>query len=252
MKFLTLYPYYGFKKLAHYRLKTSKVIWHPCTPKSASSYLTRILERLLYPEFSMGDPVPFFGNRRQEPCVFTITAQMGFRNKYYSGHLHTLYTDFFAKKFMNDRSFVLVQTRDLKDTLVSMIDHDRNYGTPPGPFRVGNTTHWSNLNDEEKMAYVILNYVPFHADFLQSWGRCRKAFPVDFSDVVNSPLDVVNDICRFTKINRSVEQIAEAVDFVNSGDRSNYLFNKGVVGRGSAISDSNKKLIDNILESLRY
>lgn len=252
MKNISLYTYFGFKTLLHYRLRHSRVIWHPCTPKSASSYLTRILEKLLIPEFSTGDPVPFFGNRRQEPCIFSINAQMGFKKKYYSGHLHTLYTDFFKKKFMNEKSFAIVQTRDLKDTLVSMLDHDRDHKTPPGPFRVGNPQQWARLDDEEKLAIIIVNYVPFHIDFLQSWASCPKAYRVNFNDVTSSPVEVVREICSYTKIDRSEEQISEAVDFVSQGDAKNYLFNKGISGRGNSISEKNKHLIKMIISSLNF
>jgi tetratricopeptide (TPR) repeat protein len=105
-----------------------KQIWQCCIPKSASTYLHRILNTLWKQDCCLGTSVPYFRDRMQEPEVYTVFQRIKNSQKpYFSGHLHQKYTTYLHQFFLSKQSEllggVIVQTRDLKDTIVSIKEH---------------------------------------------------------------------------------------------------------------------------------
>lgn len=82
-------------------------IWQCCTPKSASTYLNKILNVLWADNCCCGAPVPYCNDRYQEPDV--ISVRKAIRNNakiYYSGHNHQRYTSFFENFFLKKQQLI--------------------------------------------------------------------------------------------------------------------------------------------------
>ncbi|MCI5179100.1 MAG: hypothetical protein D3911_07240 [Candidatus Electrothrix sp. AW3_4] len=209
-------------------------IWQFCTPKSASTFLTKILEELWKEECITGSPVSYWGQRVQEPDIFNIANCLSFYRKnkrYFSRHLHTKNTDFLRFKILGTHAKVIVQTRDLKDTCVSFKDHmDR--GEVFNPMIVSASSYWSQLTDDEKYLLIARAYVPWHMDFLKSWELYPNRISIEFSPVVTDTLSVVKDICEYVGIEKSKEEIQRALDIVNKKKNKETRKNVGIEGRG--------------------
>jgi len=90
------------EKLITNRILRTRSIWHFCTPKSATTYLDRILRELLKNEITVSKAVPVYGQRGQEPCIWSVGKHLRFfpyifnkkqsevdEGRLFFGHLHT-------------------------------------------------------------------------------------------------------------------------------------------------------------------
>ena len=132
------------------RILRNKSIWHFCTPKSASTFLTHVLIEVWKKECIYGRPVPVSAYLAQEPNVFNVAEHLPLFSckRYYSGHLHNRKSAFLNSDILGPQSKVIIQTRNLKDTCVSMKDHLDN-GTAVNPFILSAPVYWHRLSDEE-------------------------------------------------------------------------------------------------------
>lgn len=80
-------------------------IWQCCTPKSASTYLDKILAVLWADNCCRGAPVPYWNDRYQEPDVLSVRKAIRNTPKpYYSGHHHQRDTSFFDNFFLKSNN----------------------------------------------------------------------------------------------------------------------------------------------------
>lgn len=230
-----------------------KVIWHCCTPKSASTFLTLILADLWKDQAIKKTPVPWGQERFQEPDLYRVTQiLLSTNNFYYSGHMHTAFTDFFHMHFLecpHSDTGVIVQTRDLKDTVVSIKDHVENTiarkQKSRGPWFTVDEREWKKLTNDEKFLYITLAYSSWHLNFLRSWKRYPKRIEISYKDIIRDTKEVIEDICKFFKISTSKEEVDLAIIY-NSIKDSKIKFNAGINGRGLQLLP--KKAIDTINE----
>lgn len=227
---------YGFTTPYNRRKVLSNAsIWQCCTPKSASTFLTKILHELWREECITVPPVPYWGQRVQEPDILTVARHLSFfrsNKRYFSGHLHTKNTDFLRTHILGPHAKVIVQTRDLKDTCVSAKDHMDQVGSPYGPFIVAASAYWQTLNNDEKYMLIARTYTPWHMDFLKSWELYPNRMSIAFSSVVTDTLSIVKDICDYVGVEKSDEEIQRALDTVNKKKKREINKNVGIEGRG--------------------
>ncbi|MCI5165372.1 MAG: hypothetical protein D3903_04615 [Candidatus Electrothrix sp. GM3_4] len=209
-------------------------IWQFCTPKSASTFLTKILIELWGNECTTGSSVPHWGQRVQEPDFLSVARNLPFyrtNRRYFSGHLHTKNTDFLRSCILCTHAKVIVQTRDLKDTCVSFKDHMDGEGLV-NPMIVSAPSYWSQLTDDEKYLFIAQAYVPWHMDFLKSWELYPNKMSIEFSSVVADTLPLVQDICDYVGIKKSEEEIQRALDKIHGKKDKEIRKNVGIAGRG--------------------
>ena len=78
-----------------------KQVWQCCTPKSASTFLNRILSALWREDVCSGPPVPSWNGRVQEPDPFSVYRWMSRSSKpYFSGHLHQKFNSYLFERFL--------------------------------------------------------------------------------------------------------------------------------------------------------
>ena len=78
-----------------------KQVWQCCTPKSASTFLNRILSALWRQDVCSGPPVPYWRDRMQEPDPISVYRCMSRSIKpYFSGHLHQKFNSYLFERFL--------------------------------------------------------------------------------------------------------------------------------------------------------
>lgn len=234
-------------------LRRKKIIWHFCTPKSASTFLTVCLINIWTGKAKKRKIVPFWGGRAQEPCVHQMFDAVSLHEDkiFYTGQTHTKNSNY-IRSILSDKHHPIIQTRNIFDTVVSIKDHLEK--EPHTPFFISQSESWSTLSEEEKYFWIIYNYVPWHIDFVKSWENYEKKLWVSYDEVVNNTEDVLVEISRFTSIDVSRSFINEALEQILYGRKRDHIrFNKGISGRGKrTLNEEYKSIIHQISDALNF
>ncbi len=224
--------YYAFAKR---QVRKRNVIWLFCTPKSASSFLHLLISELFsFRSINTRSPLPYGRDRFHEPSPFRMFHSNPLSlNKYtFSGHLHTMYSEFLEDHLLGSNHVVIVQTRSILDTLVSLYDF-----IPKGrilPFVKISSNEWGKLAKVERYDYLIQHYIPWHIDFLISWLAQDKheIYIVDYAEITKNTNQGLKDILKFINLDLHDGKIAQVIkETLNLGNEK-LNKNKGVVGRG--------------------
>jgi len=228
------------------RIRESKITWHICTPKSASSFFMGYIRRRLevsHIKFNSFSAVPSHDNRYQTVCSYTVGSQLFFspgkNTIHISSHLHAPCTLDFME-MISDNHTVICQTRSILDTIVSLIDYF-DQGHSVNSFLMLAHEYWDSLSYLEKVNEIIEYYLPWHINFLQTWLLASNDMNVKFlmfDDIVSA-----TDTC-FDSIFTEIPYNKNKIDTKNIKAK----FNKGVSGRGAelpndAINRIEKKII---------
>lgn len=225
-----------------------QVILTACFPKSASTYISRNMAAILGYEVaslsgsrkSVSDP----GNhlvrehdltygRLKKKCRKNIVAQN-----------HTLATteNVGLINHFNITTFVLV--RNLFDICMSYRDHilkDPNRDEVYAAYSEG----YEQWSQERQLDFVIDLIIPWYIKFYVSWSR-QDAFIVSYEDMVENPPEFFKRVFEYCGHDFSESEIAEKLDIKRQPEGR---FNKGVVGRGSELSQSQQ---DRIIKYTEY
>jgi hypothetical protein len=225
----------NYKKSIH----DSNIVWHTCTPKSASTFFMNYCKAALTnssKDFTIFQGVPTYENRPQIICESTIIKSLKKTSDInFSSHLHVLATNDFLDK-ITDNHVVICQYRSILDTIVSLIDHlDDKQKSMVNLYAPFSHFYWEQLSYEEKLNNVIDNYLPWHISYLQGWIFVSETIDVkwlQYNDVILDPKKSFNQIFSKFKIS--------SPDFVEI-PQNKRNFNKGTAGRG-------KKLIPKLMQ----
>ena len=133
-------------------------------------------------KYSLKTLVPLHKDRAQVPSLFMHRINF-FKNIYYQ-RLHYTNTSYLKNYFLSKNDIVILQTRDIYDTIISLKDHlSRDNKSKVNPWFYNND--WQDLSHEVKLDKIISFYLPWHVDFLNSWlnfAYC-KVIRVDYSEI---------------------------------------------------------------------
>jgi hypothetical protein len=210
------------------RIREQPIIWHFCTPKSASTFFMKHLRQATASDPRVGilRCLPSHKNRPQVVCPYTIADSLSGWSPTHvmlAPHTHALATDDLLN-LISDNHLVVLQMRALFDTVVSIADHlDRN---PVSPFIANSRIIWSKLEPAEKLDFIIQLYVPWHVQFVNGWNHAAQALRVvwiDYEDAVRQTNDLATAIFSFHGI------ACDALEGLPKGD---IRLNVGRPGRG--------------------
>jgi hypothetical protein len=234
------------------QIREQKIIWHFCTPKSASTFLSRCFMESTKGNARVGyfSPVPMHRNREQVVCAYSVAEALleasDPQKVLICEHAHTRATEDLTS-MISENHVVVIQTRPLLDTIISLVEFKD--GAPRSPFGITDHLFWEKLTFDEKVDHTINVYVPWHIQYLQSWRyvtpAIAKAMWVSYDDAVNHTDEVVVTALAHQGIEcRPVTEIRE--------DKKN--FNVGKSGRGrERLSDAQRAKVSAIVEPwLRY
>jgi hypothetical protein len=225
-------------------IRKASIVWHVCTPKSASTYLMQFLHHSILEKNSkvnIGLSLPSYGNRPQVFCGHTLGARLNSKRLNMTTHTHALATDDLLE-MLSENHVILCQTRSILDTVVSLVDYLNKQG-PLNPWSSMAFHYWHKLSDEQKADNVIEHYVPWHISFLQGWLIASETLDVhwfNYSDVVKDCGKCVSPI--FSKFN-----IPFSGEVSLPSGKTN--FNVGIMGRGKLLLSLSQQ--DRIVEKIK-
>lgn len=213
--------------------RSRKHAWVVAAPKSGSTWLTALLAKTLgWPQSAL---VPCYGRREQE----ADPRQLMFHPKeenLLSIQQHCRFSQATLALIDKANIDVVLQVRDIFDTVVSLRDHLTRESTE-FPMAWMNGSNWKELNDTQKADFVIDMVVPWYFNFFVGWMQSGlvetgKVFVCTYERLRENPVAELQKILRFLREERDPRFIQTVVD---GTQEETTRFNKGVVGRGKSL-----------------
>jgi len=248
-----IFPYiYGRYKSSKNNKETEKIrkkinqenlIWHFCTPKSASSYLVHLLNLNNNKHISS---IQYYYDRDQVSDFFFLfnkIQEQKFNNTKFTtvNHQHTIY-DSFLEKYISEKHTVIIQFRNIYKTVLSLKD----YIISENVMNNNSFARWDpeKYNDKDILKLLIFNYVPFHVNFIKTWVeskiRGKKIFINYESFIKNEKHYLEKFFIGYDKKNIIVPEREKI-------DKKSLKFKLGTK-RENTLSVDEKKLIDEIVD----
>lgn len=207
-----------------------------CQPKSGSTFLTTVMERLAgvrMVQLSRG----YLQNEQEFD-----RASLGWRaDKDFICHHHTRATEPNLHMLQAFGAKVVVLARDLPDALTSMADFIAK-GAVTNTFFPPEMMDWPL---DRRLDAIIAKYGNWSLEFYASWTRVHRdgtlpVLPLRYEDMIADKVGTIRRVCDFYGLARTDAEIAAAVARME-GDAVRTLFNRGVAGRGrEAFSDAQR------------
>jgi len=225
------------------KINQENLIWHFCTPKSASTYLVYLL---LLNNKKHISALPY-GQDRQQVTDFSflynqIQEKKFINRKWFSiNHQHTIY-DSFLEKYISEKHLVIIQFRNIYKTVLSLKDYlILNNITNNNAF-----ARWDpkKYNDKDVLKLIIFNYVPFHVNFIKTWVESKirgKKILINYENFIN------NEKHYLEKIFIGDEKKDIIIPEWEKIDKRGIEFNLGTK-RENTLTIDEKRLIDEIID----
>ncbi|MDA1184526.1 MAG: sulfotransferase domain-containing protein [Acidobacteria bacterium] len=228
-------------KLRQLRENIDKHVWLVCAPKSGSTWLTRIFkDALKWPSVAL---VSGFDHREQELDLSPLLAK-GTTGNLLTPHQHCRYSSYTHQVIDALDTKVILQVRNLFDTVMSLYDHLTDDETSiPSAFT--NEHLWDALDPDTRQAFIVDLVLPWYFNFYCGWvtstlytdGRIEL---VTYEDLKHDTLGTVSSLLDYCGEHRESAHIQAALD--RQETRKNRL-NKGVIGRGDSLPDHLKERV---------
>jgi hypothetical protein len=198
-----------------------------CMPKSASSFLIDAVAGMK--GIRHGSLAWSYGGREQTLDVVQL-ARIDHRS--YVAQQHVRYSGDVGEFITEFNLTPVVLTRNVFDVVASFRDHIRSLEPGDELMLAPLTPSHAKMPDaalEDLIADLIM---PWYINFYASWSGV-ESLRVTYDQVRSDPADVVRRICQRAGIAHDEGAIAAAVESARAKAKR---FNKGVSGRGAALS----------------
>lgn len=221
-------------KLIKSKIREREIYWHICTPKSASTFLGKYLNETFSSDsdYKFVSAVPEYLNRHQYVCVYSLWNRLQHIEsnvKIITAHQHALPTTDLLS-LLSEKHLVIVQTRGILDTVVSILDHWKRE-SPSGPWIINLPEYVDKLSDDQKIDLIIMHYVPWHISFIQGWLLAAQSNTnikiINYESVTTNTSEVLNKFFP----NYAGKLKTNHIDGIKAASR----FNKGISGRGKML-----------------
>ena len=197
-----------------------------CMPKSGSSFLSGVIERL--PGYRRVQLIPDYDRREHELDEFCL-RQVD-RHSYVAQH-HVRYSHWTGAMCRDYTLAPVVLVRNLLDVAVSLRDALRKDG-PVWPF-IFAEPHHAGLSDAELEEMIVRLALPWYVNFYMGWRQAPDALLVQYEDLMADPVGTVRRVLAHAGEAASTADIEAAVREVTADDQTR--FNVGLVGRGAGL-----------------
>lgn len=206
-----------------------------CQPKSGSTFLAQSLAAL--PGLQSVQLVPDYGRREQEICERRLIR---YRRLSYVAQHHVRWSVSTDELIRQHGLFVVVLVRNLFDAAISLRDHVRNE-SEAFPMAFLDKSHQA-LSDSELQAMIVRMAMPWYVSFYMSWRGQADAQLLRYEDLAMDPQAAVRSIARAAGMQPSDAEIEGAV-----GRCRRFRFNRGIVGRGTELTASERGQVRKML-----
>lgn len=218
-----------------------------CFPKSGSSYVSRNLAALIGYEFCF-----ISGSIKNKPDktilltneqILTYSKLLRCSRKNIVSQAHCLATDrnMGLIKYFDIKTIILV--RNIFDVCVSLRDHILNDQNQKQIIAVVDNSY-ASLSSDRQLDFIVDFFVPWYLKFYVSWYR-QSPFFVSYEDMLSDEKDFFCSLLDYCGKHQDIKFIGQKLD-VNLQPKGR--FNKGLAGRGSELTKSQKDRILNLLE----
>lgn len=165
-----------------------------------------------------------------------------FRNNILKTHVRC--SEFNRKIIEQTGMKVIVLTRNIFDVIPSIVDHIKK-NKCKGPL-FAEKIDCDSFERATLVDYVIDVYVPWYFSFYVSWykekeeGKKIQLLWLDYEDVTIHLEDKYNEIMTFLNLSEYEKDSTKISNLLN-GNKKN--FNKGIVGRGTTLTENQKQKI---------
>jgi hypothetical protein len=198
-----------------------------CMPKSASSFLIDVVGGLT--GMRQGSLAWSYGGREQTLDVVQLAR---IDHRAYVAQQHVRYSGDVGEFIAEFNLTPVVLTRNVFDVVASFRDHIRSLEPGDELMLAPLTPAHASLSDaglEDLIADLIM---PWYINFYASWSGI-DSLRVTYDQVRSDPAEVVKRICERAGIAHDEQTVAAAVESARAKAKR---FNKGVSGRGAALS----------------
>lgn len=216
------------QQIARLVSSSRKHVWLVAAPKSGSTWLGAMLERVLgWPRVPLLD---CYDRREQEIDVRMLTLHPD--EDIFTPHQHTRASHPTLGIIQQFRITPVVLVRDLFDTVISLRDHlYREHHVMPWAY-FDETVY--TLSPEEQIDALIDLVIPWYINFYVSWfyaekqGHCRFLW-MTYADLKADHVACVRDVLAFAGVERTEAQVEAAC---KPSAETNTRRNVGTQGRG--------------------
>lgn len=223
------------------KILQKNIIWHFCTPKSASTFLLYLLTRC---NTNIVSSIPYQENRSQISDFFFLWQNINKfikKKPFYVNQQHTV-CDNHLKQYISEKHVVIIQTRNIYKTILSLKD----FIISENLFNINPFVQWhpNKYCEKDILKLLIYHYVPFHIKFIKSWIeneiKGRKIF-INYKDFIKNPDQIIKKILgNEIKINKQLYEL----EIINKKSINYNIGSK----RENTLQDDEKKLIDDIVD----
>lgn len=168
-------------------------------------------------------------------------------------HHHMLASPFLAHQATLYRLDVVLIRRNIFDMLVSLDDFTRKYlAEAAGPetfFKFGVPANYAALDFDERISRLIDRNLAFYLNYYMSWTLAEqqgliKPFWISYEDEISGNTQALSGRIAesFARTDDEARRVATA--FGEDGATEHVHFNKGIAGRGRAITGRNRERVN--------
>jgi len=207
--------------------KYPKSMFLAYSPKSASSFFLNVLKELS--GYSLSDLSWGYSQNEQN---LHLSQFIKFSE---SPHITKLSLKATDVNLLLLRCFALkpvVISRSVSDSIISFCDHC-NTRTAAWP-QFSAPTHFLNFSREKQLDILIDHFVPWHIDFLESWGQASASLGYEplvlsYDDITKNTKQAVQKVSEYYDIPMNYSDFEQVI---HDSKSAKHLFNKGEAGRG--------------------
>jgi len=217
-------------------IKKKSIIWHFATPKSASTYLMKYIDKSAMEnnvDIRRIRALPDHNNRVQEISLDTLFFFIKNSNNknFLISHVHSPLNNYLLKLFSSNHK-IIIQYRDVIDTLLSLRDYMdleamneiKEQKLFSSPWIEISAKNWVKLSSKEKNNLIIHYYLPWHLKFLHSWSNERLGAEViylNYENVINNIDNICSKIFNKEVKKKNIYLTKQSIRFNIGQDRQN-------------------------------
>ena len=229
-------------------LKQNLVLVAPM--KVGSTWLSELLVQST--GWGEGLLAPSYCQREQEIDLRYLVTKNATQNRFFT-HLHLKYSDYSRDVFLKTNSKVILMSRRIDDTLMSLLDHCTNISIKMPPCYLSARQDISNWTFEDKAAYLADFALPWYFTFYSGWLDNMSSFAnnlilVKYEDMLESPESVLASIHE----KFGIPMTKEAGRIVEAVKGKETLKNKAVSGRGKTFPPAVHRRIEELASYYKH
>lgn len=218
-----------------------KVLFHVAPPKSGSTWVSAILQSLTGWNAS---PMWRRAERREQEIDLLQLHARHHRRDLLCAQQHIRYTSSMQEFLDHTQGRVLLQSRNLFDTTLSIRDHFHAISCV-GPSAYMDQDNWSELSPEQQLDFVVDMVLPWYFNFYASWltsplWGSEKLHVIQYEAMCDDATREIRSLADWVGLAASAESVQSALALAAKAPTRK---NVATTGRGDLLDEDQKQRI---------